>query len=112
MVYDARHGLKDVIATVFAGAARRRCRTRFMTNPPIRVPKRAQPGVATIYQQLTSEEAHVQLGRVVDQLRAPFPQVAAMLEHSGPDFLAFPAFPVSHCPELVQRCAPTTCWSA
>ena len=44
----AHHGLKDAIATVFAGASWQRCRTHFMTNLLTRVPKRAQPGVATM----------------------------------------------------------------
>ncbi|MCH7945162.1 MAG: transposase [Armatimonadetes bacterium] len=39
---DARHGLKDAIATVFAGASWQRCRTHFMTNLLSKVPKRAQ----------------------------------------------------------------------
>ena len=51
-----RPGLKNAIAAVFAGASWQRCRTHFMANLLTRVPKRAQPGVATmvrtIYQQL------------------------------------------------------------
>ena len=101
---DAHHGLRDAIATVFGGAAWQRCRTHFMTNLLTRVPKRTQPGVATmvrtIYQQITPEEAHAQLHRVVEQLREPFPVVAAMLEDAGPDILAFTGFPVSHWQKL------------
>ena len=52
---DAHQGLKGAIATVFAGASWQRCRTHFMTNLLSRVPRRAQPWVATmvrtIYQQ-------------------------------------------------------------
>ena len=44
---DAHQGLKNVIAAVFAGASWQRCRTHFMANLLTRVPKRAQPGVAT-----------------------------------------------------------------
>ena len=51
---DAHQGLKNAIAAVFAGANWQRCRTHFMANLLTRVPKRAQPGVATIYQQLSS----------------------------------------------------------
>ena len=40
-------GLKNAIAAVFAGASWQRCRTHFMANLLTRVPKRAQPGVAT-----------------------------------------------------------------
>ena len=50
--------------------------THFMANLLTRVPKRAQPGVATmvrtIYQQLSPAEVHGQLDRVVEQLREPF----------------------------------------
>ena len=59
---DAHQGLKDAIATVFAGASWQRCRTRFMTNLLSKVPRRAQPRVATmvrtIYQQPSPEEVH------------------------------------------------------
>ena len=44
---DAHQGLKNAIAAVFAGAGWQRCRTHFMANLLTRVPKRAQPGVAT-----------------------------------------------------------------
>ena len=40
-------GLKNAIAAVFTGASWQRCRTHFMANLLTRVPKRAQPGVAT-----------------------------------------------------------------
>ena len=71
-----------------------------MANLLTRVPKRAQPGVATmvrtIYQQLSPAEVHGQLDRMVEQLREPFPQVA----DASPDLLAFTAFPVSHWQKL------------
>ena len=56
--------------------------------------------VRTIYQQITGEEAHSQLDRVVEQLREPFPVVAAMLEDPTPDILAFTSFPVAHWQKL------------
>ena len=97
---DAHRGLKEAIATVFAGASWQRCRTHFMTNVLSRVPKRAQPAVATmvrtIYQQLSPEEVHTQHRRVVEQLHERFPQAAALLAEAGPDILAFTAFPVAH----------------
>ena len=94
---DAHQGLKNAIAAVFAGASWQRCRTHFMANLLTRVPKRAQPGVATmvrtIYQQLSPAEVHGQLDRVVEQLREPFAQ---LLADAAPDILAFTAFPVAH----------------
>ena len=71
---DAHQGLKDAIATVFGEASWQRCRTHFMTNLLSKVPKRAQPWVATmirtIYQQPSPEEVHAQHQRVVAQLRS------------------------------------------
>ena len=52
-----------------------RCRTHFMTNLLTRVPRSAQPWVATmvrtIYQQPSAEEVHSQLEKVVEQLPVP-----------------------------------------
>ena len=45
---DAHLGLRDAIATVFAGASWQRCRTHFMTNLLTKVPRSAQPWVATM----------------------------------------------------------------
>ena len=77
-----------------------RCRTHFMTNLLTRVPKSAQPWVATmvraIYQQPSAEEVRSQLDRVVDQLNDRFPEAASMLEEAGTDILAFTSFPGAH----------------
>ena len=97
---DAHRGLRDAIATVFGGASWQRCRTHFMTNLLTRVPRRAQPWVATmvrtVYQQPSPEEVHAQLDRVIDQLENRFPQAVSVLAEAGPDILAFTAFPVAH----------------
>ena len=97
---DAHQGLKDAIATVFTGASWQRCRTHFMTNLLTRVPKSAQPWVATmvrtIYQQPSAEEVHLQLERVSDQLRDRFPDASSMLAEAGADVLAFTHFPQAH----------------
>ena len=97
---DAHRGLREAIATVFAEASWQRCRTHFMTNLLTRVPRRAQPWVATmvrtVYQQPSSEEVHAQVDRVIDQLGDRFPQAASVLAEAGADTLAFTAFPVAH----------------
>ena len=97
---DAHLGLRDAIATVFAGASWQRCRTHFMTNLLTKVSRSAQPWVATmvrtIYQQPSAEEVHMQLGRVVDQLSERFPDASSMLAEAGADVLAFTGFPGSH----------------
>ncbi len=75
-----------------------------MTNLLTRVPKRSQPGVATmvrtIYKQISPEEVHAQADRVIVQRQEHFPQAAQMLEDALPDILAFTAFPVSHWQKL------------
>ena len=92
--------LRSLSAAVFGGASWQRCRTHFMTNLLTRVPRRAQPWVATmvrtIYQQPSPDELHAQLDRVTDQLQNRFPQVASLLGEAGPDVLAFSSFPLAH----------------
>ncbi len=101
---DAHQGLKDAIATVFAGASWQRCRTHFMTNLLSKIPRRAQPWVATmvrtIYQQPSPEEVHAQHHRMIGMLDERFPQAAALLEKAGPEILAFTAFPVAHWKQI------------
>ena len=97
---DAHGGLKMAIASVFAGASWQRCRTHFMLNLLTKVPKSAQPLVATlvrsIYQQTTPEDVATRHDHVVEQLQARFAAAAAMLDEAGPDILAFAAFPTAH----------------
>ena len=85
---------------MFAGASWQRCRTHFMTNLLTRVPRSAQPWVATmvrtIYQQPSAEEVHSQIERVVDQLSERFPHASSMLAEDGADVLAFTGFPGAH----------------
>ena len=54
--------LRSLSAAVFGGASWQRCRTHFMTNLLTRVPRRAQPWVATmvrtIYQQPSPDERY------------------------------------------------------
>ena len=97
---DAHQGLREAIATVFAGASWQRCRTHFMRNLLTRVPKSAEKLVATtvrtIYEQSSAAEVQAQHTRVVEQLEQRFPEAAALLADAGPEILAFTAFPVAH----------------
>ena len=97
---DAHRGLREAVATVFAGASWQRCRTHFMRNLLTRVPKSAEKLVATtvrtIFEQSSAAEVHAQHARVVEQLAERFPEAAALLADAGPEILAFTAFPVQH----------------
>jgi transposase-like protein len=100
VISDAHQGLKDAIAAVFTGAAWQRCRTHFMTNLLTRVPKAAQPMVATVvrsvFEQPSGEEVWAQHARVVQQLTARFPDAARLLADAAEEVLAFAAFPQQH----------------
>ena len=100
VVSDAHQGLKDAIAAVFTNAGWQRCRTHFMTNLLTRVPKSAQPMVATvvrsIFEQPSGEEVWAQHARVVEQLLPRFPDAARMLADAAHEVLAFAAFPQPH----------------
>ena len=94
---DAHQGLTGALAATLPGASWQRCRTHFMRNLLTRVPKSAQPFVATlvrsIFAQPDAASAHEQHARVVAQLAERFPAAAELLEEAGPDILAFTAVP-------------------
>jgi putative transposase len=100
VISDAHQGLKDAIAAVFSGAAWQRCRTHFARNLLTRVPKSAQPFVATlvrsIFDQPSAEEVWAQHARSVAQLQPRFPDAARMLADAADEILAFAAFPQQH----------------
>ena len=97
--------LRDVppgtpLAAVFAGAAWQRCRTHFARNLLTRVPKSAQPFVATvvrsIFGQPSAEDVRAQHARVVEQLAPRFPDAAPLPADAAEEVLAFAAFPQQH----------------
>lgn len=100
VISDDHKGLVGAIAAVLPGCSWQRCRTHFMRNVLCRVPRSAQPFVATlvrtIFAQPSQEEVRAQLGRVIAQLEERFPDVARMLDEAAADITAFSSFPVEH----------------
>jgi putative transposase len=94
---DCHHGLRDAIAAVLPGASWQRCRAHYSRNLATRVPKSAQPWVATlvrtIFEQPDAASVRAQHAQVVTALEAKFPQAAAHLDDARDDILAFTAFP-------------------
>lgn len=100
VISDHHKGLISAIGAVLPGACWQRCRTHFMRNLLTKVPKGAQPFVATlvrsIFAQPTAAEVASQLARVVEQLDEKFHEASVMLEEAGPDITAFSSFPQTH----------------
>jgi putative transposase len=100
VISDAHPGLVDAIASTLVGAAWQRCRTHYMRNLLTRVPKSAQPMVATlvrtIFEQPDAASVWAQHARVVDQLTERFGDAATHLAEAATDVLAFTGFPKEH----------------
>ncbi|SNR71395.1 Transposase (or an inactivated derivative) [Actinomadura mexicana] len=97
VISDAHAGLVEAIGATLPGAAWQRCRTHYLRNLLTRVPKSAQPWVATlvrtIFDQPAAEEVHAQHARVVASLEAKHPDAAEHLDAARNDLLAFTGFP-------------------
>ncbi|WP_067492046.1 IS256 family transposase [Actinomadura hibisca] len=97
VVSDAHTGLVEAIGATLPGAAWQRCRTHYLRNLLSKVPKSAQPWVATmvrtIFDQPDPDQVRAQHARVVDHLQAKHPQAAEHLDTAREDLLAFTGFP-------------------
>jgi putative transposase len=100
VISDAHEGLKAAIAAALPGASWQRCRTHFMRNLLAKVPRHAQPLVATlvrsVFEQPDAEHVRAQHARVAGELLERFPDAAVLLDDAREEILAFTAFPPEH----------------
>jgi putative transposase len=99
VISDAHVGLKAAIAKVLK-ATWQRCRVHFLRNALAHAGKGQRQMVLalinTVFAQETQEAAITQWRVVADQLRAKLPKLAALMDDSESDVLAFMAFPKAH----------------
>jgi len=103
VVSDAHEGLKAAIRRVL-GATWQRCRVHWMRSALAHVGKGQQSVVAAALRQafLQADEASArQVWRqVADQLRPRWPKLAALMDESEHDVLAYMTFPAQHRAKL------------
>jgi putative transposase len=97
VISDAHRGLVAAIGAALPGTSWQRCRTHYLRNLLAKVPKSAQPWVATlvrtVFDQPDAEAVHAQYARVVATIEAKFPDAATHLDEAREELLAFTAFP-------------------
>jgi transposase-like protein len=97
VISDAHPGLVAAIGAALPGAGWQRCRTHYLRNLLTRVPKNAQPHVATqvrtIFDQADAQAVHTQFDRVVAALAEKYPEAAEHLDAARDELLAFTAYP-------------------
>jgi putative transposase len=99
VIADSHEGLKAAAAKVLK-ATWQRCKVHFLRNALAHAGKGQRQMVLaminTVFAQETSDAAIAQWRVVADQLRSKFPKLAAMLDRSEPDVLAYMSFPKAH----------------
>ena len=97
VISDAHRGLVAAIGAALPGAAWQRCRTHYLRNLLTKVPRSAQPWVATmvrtIFDQPDATSVREQYDRVVEAITTKYPDAGAHLDDAREDLLAFAAFP-------------------
>jgi putative transposase len=97
VISDAHPGLVAAIGSALPGAAWQRCRTHYLRNLLTRVPRSAQPHVATqlrtIFDQADADAVSAQYDRVVAALGETFPDADEHLDEARADLLAFTGYP-------------------
>jgi putative transposase len=103
VISDAHEGLKGAIRRAL-GATWQRCRVHWMRSALAHVPKGQQTMVAAALRQAflqADQNAARQTWRqVADQMRPRWPKLAALMDESEHDVLAYMGFPVQHRAKL------------
>ena len=103
VISDAHDGLRHAITRVL-GATWQRCRVHWMRSARARVPKGQHTMIAAAIRQAflqpNAEAAHQTWRHVADQLRPRWPKLAALMDESEHDVLAYLAFPAQHRTKL------------
>ncbi len=103
VISDAHEGLKAAIARVM-GATWQRCRVHWMRNALAYVPKGqnsiAAAALRQAFLQPDAEAAHQTFRHVADQMRDRWPKLAAFMDNSEHDVLAYMGFPAQHRTKL------------
>ena len=103
VISDAHDGLRLAITRV-VGATWQRCRVHWIRNALAHVPKGQHTMVAAAirlaFLQPDTKAAHQTWRHVADQLRSRWPKLAALMDESEHDVLAYMAFPGQHRTKL------------
>ena len=103
VISDAHDGLRHAITRAL-GATWQRCRVHWMRNALAHVPKGQHTMVAAAirqaFLQTNTEAAHQTWRHVADQLRQRWPKLAALMDDSEHDVLAYMTFPAQHRTKL------------
>jgi putative transposase len=106
VISDAHEGLRHALTRVL-GASWQRCRVHWIRNALAHVRKGQHTMVAAAIRQAflqpAAEAAHQTWRRVADQLRQKWPKLAALMDDSEHDVLAFMVFPAQHRTKLHSR---------
>ena len=105
VVADDHKGLRAAAAKVFH-ATQQRCRVHWMRNALAHVGPKQRPAVVallkTIFAQESAEAAREQWRHVADALREKYPKLAAMMDESRDDVLAYMDFPREHWAQIAS----------
>ena len=103
VISDAHDGLKAAVAKLLH-ASWQRCRVHFARNALAHAGKNGRRVVAafiaTAFAQNDAEAAKSQWRKVADQLRPTLPKLAAFMDESETDVLAYMTFPAAHRTKL------------